>query len=89
MVGKPDQEGRAQFTRPVRQIVMMLVVLALVGARGYVAFPRVAPVFLANLWLNGFIAFVFVLGIAACLAGVPTVPIGELDRRICRGKSGA
>ncbi len=66
MLGKPEQDGRAQFTRPVRQIVMMLSVLAMVAVGSYVAFPSVAPVFLANLWLNGFIAFVFILGIAAC-----------------------
>ncbi|WP_240610989.1 biopolymer transporter ExbB [Oceaniglobus ichthyenteri] len=65
-MGKPEQDGRAQFTRPVRQIVMMLSVLAMVAVGSYVAFPSVAPVFLANLWLNGFIAFVFILGIAAC-----------------------
>src|SRR5690606_32076039 len=66
MVGKPDHEGRAQFTQPVRQITMMVVVLVLVALGGYVAFPRVAPVFLANLWLNGFIAMVFLMGIVAC-----------------------
>ncbi|WP_226779686.1 biopolymer transporter ExbB [Oceaniglobus trochenteri] len=66
MAGKPDHKKKAQFTQPIRQISMMLAVLVLVAIGGYVAFPRVAPVFLANLWLNGFIAIVFVMGIAAC-----------------------
>ena len=66
MVGKANHEGRAQFTQPVRQITMMLVVLILVALGGYVAFPAVAPVFLANPWLNGFIAMVFLIGIVAC-----------------------
>ena len=60
-----DREVEPQFSQPVRQIVMMVIVLALVGAGAYIAFPQVAPVFLANLWLNGFIAFVFVLGVFA------------------------
>jgi hypothetical protein len=60
-----EREAEPQFSQPVRQIVLMLVVLALVGAGAYIAVPKVAPVFLANLWLNGFIAFVFVLGVLA------------------------
>ena len=54
------------FTQPYRQILTMLIVLALVGAGAYVAYPQVAPVFLANPWLNGFIGFVFVIGVLAC-----------------------
>ncbi len=55
-----------QFSQPFRQIFVMLVVLGLVGFGGFVALPRVLPVFLANLYLNGVIAFVFVLGLLAC-----------------------
>ncbi len=64
-MGISDREAEPQFSQPVRQIVSMLIVLGLVGAGAYLAFPQVAPVFLANLWLNGFIAFVFVLGVLA------------------------
>ena len=64
-MGYPDREAEPHFSQPVRQIVSMLIVLALVGAGAYVAFPQVAPVFLANPWLNGFIAFVFVIGLVA------------------------
>jgi hypothetical protein len=52
-----------QFSQPVRQVVSMVIVLILVGAGAWIAFPSVAPVFLANKWLNGAIAFVFVLGV--------------------------
>ena len=45
---------------------MMLAVLGLVAAGLSVAAPRVAPVFLANPYLNGFIALVFLIGILAC-----------------------
>ncbi len=61
-----DPEAYLKFTQPVRQLVLMILVLIAVAAGAWVAFPAVAPVFLANLWLNGFIAVVFVIGIAAC-----------------------
>jgi len=63
---KPDREVELQFTQPYRQILTMLIVLGLVGAGAYVAYPQVAPVFLANPYLNGFIAFVFIIGVFAC-----------------------
>ncbi len=61
-----DREAQAQFSQPVRQIILMLIVLALVGFLAYVAYPQVAPVFLANPWLNGVIGGVFVIGVFAC-----------------------
>jgi hypothetical protein len=63
---QPHREAEPQFTQPVRQIVTMILVLILVGIGAYIAFPSVAPVFLANPWLNGFIGFVFVIGVLAC-----------------------
>ncbi len=62
----PDREAERQFTQPYRQILTMLIVLALVGFGAYIAYPQVSPVFLANPWLNGFICFVFVVGVLAC-----------------------
>jgi hypothetical protein len=44
----------------------MMIVLALVCAGAYVAYPRVGPVFAANPYLNGFIFLVFVLGVLSC-----------------------
>lgn len=55
-----------QFSQPVRQIVSMLIVLGLVTAVGVLLFPHVKPVFLASLYLNVFIVFVFLVGILAC-----------------------
>ena len=63
---QPEREAEPQFTQPYRQILTMLLVLGLVGAGAYVAYPQVAPVFLANPYLNGFIGFVFVIGVLAC-----------------------
>ncbi len=60
------REARPQFSQPVRQIIMMLIALGLSGFGAFVALPRVLPVFEANPWLNGFILFVFVIGVLAC-----------------------
>jgi hypothetical protein len=57
--------GGMQFSQPFRQITLMLISLALVGAGVWVAFPRVSGIFLANIWLNGFIFAVFVIGVLA------------------------
>ncbi|OCX66120.1 biopolymer transporter ExbB [Thioclava sp. SK-1] len=63
-----DQKIRLdpQFSQPVRQVLMMLVVLGLVGVGGWFAYARIFPIFLANPWLNGVIATVFVAGVLAC-----------------------
>ncbi|WP_295043925.1 biopolymer transporter ExbB [uncultured Paracoccus sp.] len=55
-----------RFSQPIRQIVLMVTVLALVLAGGWVAYGRILPIFQANLWLNGLILAVFALGILAC-----------------------
>lgn len=60
------QEAISVFARPVRQIAVMFMVLALVSFGAYLAYPRVAPVFLANPVFNGFIFFVFIIGVVAC-----------------------
>lgn len=75
--GKDTNQGRAMdqaekirrvqyFSQPVRQVVLMLIVLGLVAAGVYLALPRISAVFLANPYLNGFIAVVFVIGVIAC-----------------------
>ncbi len=55
-----------QFAQPVRQIVMMLIVLGLTAAGAVLLFPSVKPVFLSSPYLNGFIGVVFLVGVAAC-----------------------
>ena len=62
----PDQEARPVFSQPVRQISLMLIVLGLSGFGSFLALPRVLPVFEANPYLNGFIIFVFGIGVLAC-----------------------
>ncbi|WP_339109299.1 biopolymer transporter ExbB [Thioclava sp. GXIMD4216] len=55
-----------QFSQPVRQIFMMLVVLGLVATGAVFAYARIFPIFLSNPWLNGVIVVTFVLGVLAC-----------------------
>ncbi len=63
---KPDLSADPHFSQPVRQIVLMLAVLVLSGLAGVMALPRVLPIFESNPYLNGFIFFVFLLGVVAC-----------------------
>lgn len=65
-----DRETEPQFSQPVRQIFLMLVVVGLFCFGAYMAYPRVAPVFLANPYLNGVIALVFLVGVLACFIQV-------------------
>ncbi|WP_101065711.1 biopolymer transporter ExbB [Roseovarius salinarum] len=62
----PDREVEPHFSRPVRQIIVMLIVLGLTGVGAFLAAPQVMPVFEANPYLNGFILFVFAIGVIAC-----------------------
>ena len=64
-MAQPETEVKPQFSQPVRQVVLMLAVLGLTGFGAFVALPRVLPVFQANPYLNGFIFFVFVIGVLA------------------------
>lgn len=61
-----ERERTPQFTQPVRQIIVMLVILGLVVAGGYFVYPAVASVFLSSPYLNGVIFAVFVVGVLAC-----------------------
>nr|WP_204354460.1 biopolymer transporter ExbB [Paracoccus saliphilus] len=58
--------GAPRFSQPVRQVVLMLIVLGLVLAGGWFAYGRILPIFMANRWLNGLILAVFAIGVLAC-----------------------
>lgn len=63
----PDTAPAAPFfTQPLRQILAMLAVTGLVVAGAWLAFPLVLGQIRANVWLNGVIGGVFVLGVLAC-----------------------
>ncbi len=69
-MAQDHSDTRPQFSQPVRQVMLMLVALGLAGTGIFMALPRVLPVFLANPYLNGFIAFVFSIGVLATFGQV-------------------
>ncbi|MGR3796320.1 biopolymer transporter ExbB [Vannielia sp. SX4] len=61
-----EAEAEPHFSQPVRQVAQMLIVLGLVAVGSYLLLPTVMPVVRANLWLNGTIGLVFVVGVFTC-----------------------
>ncbi|SET72135.1 biopolymer transporter ExbB [Oceanicella actignis] len=70
---KTEHGRQIEFSQPIRQIVMMVVVLALVGTGVYFLQGPIQQVFYANPYLNGFIAGVFAVGVLACFWQVTTL----------------
>lgn len=62
-----------EFSQPVRQIVMMLIVLGLTGAVAFLIFPTIRQIFLNSPYLKIFIVMVFFVGVAACFWQVLTL----------------
>lgn len=87
---QPDPEAEPQFTQPFRQVILMLAVLGLSGFGGFLALPSVLPVFQSNPYLNGFILFVFVVGVLACFWQVAQlmVSVRWIERFTARGDQG-
>lgn len=56
----------SQFSQPIQQIVAMLLACVLVGAGAWVIHQDVLGILSANPLLNGFIFFVFALGVVTC-----------------------
>ena len=54
-----------QFAYPTRQILTMLLVLVAVGVGGFFMAAQIQTIFFANVYLNAFIGFVFVIGVGA------------------------
>lgn len=69
-MAQAQQGVRPHFSQPIRQILMMLIAIGLSGLGVFMALPYVLPVIQANLYLNGFIILVFVIGVAACFLQV-------------------
>ncbi len=69
-MAQAQQVVRPHFSQPIRQILMMLIAIGLSGLGVFMALPYVLPVIQANLYLNGFILLVFVIGVAACFLQV-------------------
>jgi len=54
------------FSRPTRQAMIMMVILALVMVGAIAAFPSMSDIFIVSPYLNGVIIAVFVIGVMAC-----------------------
>jgi hypothetical protein len=54
------------FTQPIRQLLLMLIVLGLLATGVWFVFPKLVPVFGATPELNAFIGLVFVIGVVSC-----------------------
>ena len=65
-----EVEATRQFTQPIRQIVIMLAISALIGVGGYLAQDLLISIYEANVYLNGFIIGVFGIGVLACFMQV-------------------
>ena len=68
-----DREKEPQFSQPIRQIVIMLVILAVVIVGAFAVAASIRDIFFANIYLNGVILGVFVFGILACFWQVFTL----------------
>lgn len=63
---RADTEADPQFSQPIRQILTMTVLVGLVGTGGWMAHEPILEVVLSNIYLNGVILGVFVIGVIAC-----------------------
>jgi len=68
-----DREKDPQFSQPIRQILIMVLILILVAIGSVFAYPSVSPIFLASPYLNGVILAVFFAGVLACFWQVLTL----------------
>ncbi len=59
-------ETATTFTQPIRQIVTMMVVTAMIVVGAWLIHAQVADIVKTNPLLNGLIGFVFLFGIATC-----------------------
>ena len=66
MSDKRAPKTQPQFSQPIRQLLFMLTVLGLVGAGFYLGLEQITSILQSNIYLNGVIVGVFVLGVLSC-----------------------
>lgn len=66
-------ENEPRFSQPVRQILLMIIVLSVVAVISWALAPTVWPIFEESPYLNGFIILVFLFGVGACFFQVLTL----------------
>ncbi|ARO15162.1 MotA/TolQ/ExbB proton channel family protein [Ketogulonicigenium robustum] len=62
--------AKSRFSQPLQQLLAMLVVVLLVAAGYWFVHTTIEGIFWTNPYLNGLIAAVFVVGVAACFLQV-------------------
>lgn len=60
------QERQIEFSKPVRQILLMVIALGLTGVAVFFLYKPISAVFMANTVLNGAIVGIFAIGVLAC-----------------------
>ena len=60
-------EAELHFSQPIRQVILMLIAIGLTCAGVILALPVVMGILTANIWLNGFILLVFLIGVLSCI----------------------
>jgi hypothetical protein len=63
---RPKAETATTFTQPIRQIVTMMIVTAMIVVGAWLIHAQVTDIVKTNPLLNGLIGFVFLFGIATC-----------------------
>ncbi|KGJ04158.1 hypothetical protein IT41_11665 [Paracoccus halophilus] len=83
--------AQPRFSQPVRQVLLMLVVLALVIAGAWFAYGRILPIFSSNRFLNGLILAVFVMGVLGCFWQVAELvkSVSWIERFASRSRNAA
>ena len=66
MASKKDGATEPRFTQPVQQILLMVIICILVALGASLIIGQLRDVFFSNLFLNGTIILVFVVGVLAC-----------------------
>ena len=66
MASKKDGATEPRFTQPVQQILLMVIICILVARGAALIIGQLRDVFFSNLFLNGTIILVFVVGVLAC-----------------------
>jgi hypothetical protein len=65
---KLDARNEPRFSQPIRQIMLMVLVMVLFGVGAYFAFSEVWRIILTSVYLNTFILVVFAIGVLTCFA---------------------
>ena len=68
-----DFKREPSFSRPKRQMSIMLVILVLVAVGAVAAYPSMSGIFLVSPYLNGVIIAVFISGVMACFWQILTL----------------